>query len=580
MKHYLLASVAFNAVRIRAFDTGPVANSFPAALPGRADTSMIASLLNAAVAAAGQNETPTTQIKLGERNADSAYMCEYWDLTDDLIEGYKAVKARGDRYLPRFSDEPDSDYQGRLNQTEMTNVYGDVVETLAGKPFEEAVTLQQDNDEDTGKPVPLPDDIDAFVKDVDGAGNNLTSFATTTFFNGINSAIDWIYVDYPKVDTTKVRTQQDLKDSGIRPFWSHVLGRNILEATSQIINGKETLVRMRILEPGAPNHVRVFERSPDGVVLMALFQEKIENDGKTKTFIMVDTATITIGVIPLVPFITGRRDGRTWRFKPPMRAAADTQIELYQQESGLKFAKVMTAYPMLAANGISPKLGPDGKTPLKIAVGPNRVLYGPRDGGSGGTFGTWTYVSPDAACLTFLKTDIAETMNQLRELGRQPLTAQSGNLTVITTAYAAGKTRSAVGNWTMRLKETLENAMKLTCLWLNLPTTDFEPCIKLYDDFDDFTTDQASDHAALQYMRTNREISAQNFMKEMKRRNTVRPDLDEEENTRQLLEETPADDTTQPDAVDDNGEPLPKPKPGATLPKPQPKPAPQKVPAK
>lgn len=557
MKHAFLNTVALNAVRIVAFDPGTLPNSFPPALPGQVNIGFINTLMMAAMAAAGQTEVASTEVDLSARDLASSAMLPYWDLTDDLITGEEAVVGRGDKYLPRFSDEPSSDYTGRLKQTKFTNVYSDVVEALAGKPFEEEVTLQPKKS-DGGDEIPLPDDLADFVEDVDGAGNNLTSFAAATFFNGINSAIDWIYVDYPKVDPAVTRTLADQQAQNIRPFWSHVLGRNVLEATTQIINSKETLVRMRILEPGMPNNIRVFERTPDGVVTMGLYQEVISNNGRTKTFILIDSATITIGVIPLVPFATGRRDGRTFKFFPVMKGAADLQIQLYQQESALKFAKVMTAYPMLAANGMNPAIGPDGKTPLKLAVGPNRVLYSQRDGTSG-NFGTWAYVSPDAACLTFLKSDVAETMNQLRELGRQPLTAQSGNLTVITTAYAAGKARSAVSAWAMRLKDALENAMNLTCLWLAMPTDVYEPEICIFDDFDDFTTDQASDHAALQFARTNGDLSHENYIMELKRRNTIRADFDDDENTKQLLTEVP-DDTVPPDAVDDNGNPLPKPK--------------------
>jgi hypothetical protein len=239
-----------------------------------------------------------------------------------------------------------------------------------------------------------------------------------------------------------------------------------------------------------------------------------------------------------------------------MRDAADLQIQLYQQESGLKFAKVMTAYPMLAANGMNPAKGPDGK-PLKLGVGPNVVLYGQRDGQSG-NFGTWSYVSPNAECLKFLKDDVAETMNQLRELGRQPLTAQSGNLTVITTAYAAGKSRSAVGAWALRLKDALENAMDLTCLWLGIKPNTYDPEICVFDDFDDFSTDQTSDLAALQFARTNKDLSHENYIAELKRRNTIRADLDDEENMQQLLDETPSDNI-DPNSSEDDGN-LPEPK--------------------
>jgi hypothetical protein len=44
-----------------------------------------------------------------------------------------------------------------------------------------------------------------------------------------------------------------------------------------------------------------------------------------------------------------------------MRDAADLQIESYQAESGLKYARTLTAYSMLGANGIQPDLDPEGK---------------------------------------------------------------------------------------------------------------------------------------------------------------------------------------------------------------------------
>lgn len=556
----------------------PVAfqNYMVPARPGQVNFGLVQSLITAALIAADQgNEPSTTELQLGERDSDSNWMLDYWDLADDIVEGYKAIKARGTRYLPKFADEQQMDYDTRLHHTKFTNVFRDIIESLAAKPFEEEITLVVEKDATTHEEKPLPDNIAEFGEDVDGAGNNLTSFAATTFFNGIGSAIDWIYVDYPKVDATIIKTQADMKASGIRPFWSHVLGRNVLSAKSQVINGKETLVYMRILEPGTPNHIRLFERADDGTITFGLFEEKISADGKKKTYILIDNGVITIGVIPLVPFITGRRDGRTFKFFPPMRDAADLQIELYQQESGLKFAKTMTAYPMLAANGMNPDVDATG-APKRLAVGPNKVLWSKRDGA--GNFGTWSYVSPDAACLTFLKEDIKETMDQLRELGRQPLTAQSGNLTVITTAFAAGKSRTAVGAWALRLQNALENAMLLTCLWLGIKDSDYEPEIEIFDDFDDFTTDQASDLSALQFARTNKDLSHKNYLRELKRRNTLRPDLDDDENAAQLLEEVPNLDDTAPDdgatASLKPGDPgyvasPPKPKPGASPPKPK-----------
>lgn len=99
-----------------------------------------------------------------------------------------------------------------------------------------------------------------------------------------------------------------------------------------------------------------------------------------------------------------------------------------------------------------------------VPVGPKSVLFAPPAGD--GTHGEWDFIEPSAASLTFLAKDVEATEKQLRELGRQPLTAQTGNLTVVTTDFAAQKGNSAIQAWCLNLKDALEEALRLTCLWL------------------------------------------------------------------------------------------------------------------
>lgn len=475
-----------------------------------------------------------------KRSKDMAAMVPYWDLTDDLIAGAAAVKLNPE-YLPRFPQEDDNTYSLRACLTKYTNIYGDIVESLASKPFEEEIQLVEEKDKS------IPDQIDEFIEDVDGAGNNLTVYAGDVFYNGINSAINWIFVDYPTVDPTVVRTRADLKAAKIRPFWSHVLGRNVLEVKTKLIGGDETIVYIRIYEPGEKDHVRIFERSDTNVVTWELYVETDTVDEKTKTrFVLEDSGILSIDEIPLVPFITGRRSGRTFKIAPPMRAAADLQLELFQQESGLKYIKTIAAYPMLAANGISPQLNPDGSA-KPLAIGPMRVLYGKPD--AAGNHGEWKYVEPAATSMKFLADDIKETTQNLRELGRQPLTAQSGNLTVITTAVAAGKAKSAVGAWALLLKDALENALVITAKWMKL--ADYDPQVNVYTEFDNYA-DDSKDKDTLLGMRKNGDLSQETLWYEMKRRGVLSPEFEADDEREKILEEVPGDGETDDLSEDDN----------------------------
>lgn len=477
-----------------------------------------------------------------KRAPDLASMLDYWNLTDALIDGAKAVRHEGEKYLPKFPSEDEKTYKFRKQLTKFTNVYRDIVESLSSKPFEKQISLIEPGEGS------IPEHILEFVKDVDGAGNNLTAFGSQSFFNGINSAIDWIFVDYPKDNNPdRVKTVADVKAQGIRPWWSHVLGRNVLEARSEVIDGTETLTYIRILEPGKPDYIRIFERDENGVVKFELYKKLAKPVANQKTsFEKIDGGDLTIEVIPLVPFMVGRRDGRTFKIYPAMRDAADLQIELYQEESGLKYAKNLTAFPMLAGNGVNPPKEADGKTPKKLATGPNVVLYTGQNP-AGGSSGEWKFIEPSSESLKFLAADAETTKQQLRELGRQPLTAQSDNLTVVTTQVAANKARSAVASWALTLKDALEHALRITCMWLG-EDDDFEPIVEVYKDFDTFI--EGVDNEALIKMRENREISQLTFWHEMKRRNVLSDEFDPAIEKDRLLGEVPGDTE-----IDDGVEP-------------------------
>lgn len=467
---------------------------------------------------------------VARRAPDSEAMVPYWDLTDDFIVGEEAVKARGKKYLPSFPTELKEDYDFRLATAVFTNIYGDIIETLSSKPFEKEVTLVEGEGTEAKS---IPQEIQDFIENVDGDGTNLTGFAANTFYNGINSAVDWIFVDMPISDA---QTRADEKAAGIRPNWSHVLGRNVLEAQQTMIGGEFVWSYIRIWEPGSPNYVRILQRVGD-TATWELWRE-ITNNAGGKEYVRESSGVISIGVIPMVPFITGRRDGKRYFFFPAMRSAADTQLKLYRQESAKQYIDTLTAHPMLAGQGVKPDKDADG-TPKPIGIGPGRVVYAPPTGD--GQHGEWQFISPQGEVLNYHKENCKETTQQMRELGRVPLTAQSSNVTVITSAAASGKTRSAVGAWAINLKNALENALVYTCMWFGIKDTQYSPEVYVYTDFDAFL-ENVEDLQALGTARAAKDISRETYWDELKRRGVLSDDFDKEEEEQRLLDELPGEE--------------------------------------
>lgn len=459
-----------------------------------------------------------------KRSPDIDSMVSYWDKVDALLNGYEAVRKAGTIFLPAFPNETQDDYAFRLQTTKLTNVYRDVTEGLATKPFQDEIMLIKGDSLEE-----IPEFVSEFVENVDGAGNNLTTFSALTFFNAINYGIDWVMVDYPTVENADNISVTEAKSRNIKPYWVRVLGSNVLEIQTAMFGSKEKITYFRYKEPsedGKKMNVRVYRLGLSSV-FWDLY-EKVENSDDE--WIVTSSGEMTIDEIPIVPLIIGRRDGNTWKLFPPMQDACDLQIKLYQNESALEYIKTLACYPMLATDGTKAPKDASGK-PVKIAVGPNRVLYGvATDDGRGGT---WRYVEPSANSLEFLQKNINSTKQDLRELGRQPLTALSSQLTTVTTSIAAGKAKSAVTAWAYALKDTLENLLMITCKWMK---SDYQPQVNVFTGFDNVTDDD-KDLDILLKMRENRDLSWETLITELKRRKILSPEITLATESERLLSE-------------------------------------------
>jgi len=492
-----------------------------------------------------------------KRAGDMQAMESYWAKVDAVMGGIDQMRENCTKYLPKFPDEDASSYDFRCTQSKMTNIFGDIVDDLSQRPFAEAVTLSDDSN---------PDLIE-FSKDVDGKGSNLHNFSADTFSHAISHAIDWFLVDYSKnVPLNATRAQE--KASGARPHWVHYRGTDVLAAYTAMINGKEEFIHCRLRESRIERsgfqekvieRIRILERAESIIVdentgaetttyANPTFQvmEKLWNE-KTKVdeWVTVEGPyPITIGEIPLVPFYTGRRPAMSWEVTRPMRNAVDLQVDLFQQESGLKFTEVMGAFPMLVGSGVMPEKDAEGNA-VAIKTGPHRVLYAPPTGE--GQAGTWQWIEPTANTMTFILSDIKDTRQELRELGRQPLTAQSGNLTVISSASIARKGNTAIQAWALNLKGALARGFQLTEKWLKLGAT--EPTIMIDTDFDiSVGADDSFDKVV--EMRKNGDISREAQIHEAKRRAILDADYDQEKDLAILLQEIEDDLGGEDDNLD------------------------------
>jgi len=470
-------------------------------------------------------------------------MKPFWDKVDAMLGGADTMR-QAKQYLPKFPHESDDDYAFRLSTAKFTNVFGDVLENLAAKPFSEEIKVDDDTEKAMGP----------IIEDIDGNGNHLHVFASSTFYRGIAYGYDWIFVDHTAVkDNLSNRAQE--KAAGIRPYWVGLSAADVLSVETARIKGKDEVVHLRFsantverdgYEEKTIERIREFNRTKlengDYSAPVYIVWEKKQNKDNKTEWVSIGEGVMSISIIPLVPFISGRKRGQSLVVRPILGAATDLQLVLYKNESGLEYAKELTAFPILAGNGVEPPMGQDGK-PAAVPVGPKAVLYAPP--GGEGNHGEWSFVEPAATSLNFLKDDIQATIEQIRELGKQPMTQGTGNLTSIMAAQSASKGNSAVKSAALLLKDSLENALKITAEWLKI---DVNPEVAIFTDFEiDLTGNEDLD--TLKSMREGGDISQDTYWLELKRRNTLSANFNSDDEKDRLDEELPSEDSGQ-DIVD------------------------------
>lgn len=455
-----------------------------------------------------------------------------------FLEGAPAVVAGGEAYLPRFAREHDEDYRIRLGCAKFTNVFRDLVENLSSKPFARTVDLL----EDSKKKWPA---LAEFVENVDGAGNHLHVFAGELFFNSIAYTIDWLVVD--KTPVAPGASLAEERRAGARVYWYRVPHENVRAVFSDVVDGEEIITHFRFAERSTTRNgfgeniverVRVFDRenlSTDPArpfydrPKWFLYERTPKSDGTNTTeWREIDRGDFGLEIIPVIPIMTGRRIGKSWQFVKTMSDVVHLQKKLYQNETNLEYTKLMVGSPMLAgvsdgANGavrppvVQRRVSVNGieqivEEAAPIVVGPKTVLYG-----------DWKYVNIDANSIQVLEKSCDRLERQMREIGRQPLTTDSGNLTVVTTMFAAQKGNSAVQAWALALKDRLELAFKLTAMWMNLD--DAEPEVSVWTDFSIDLESEAAPSFLLS-MYDKHVISREQLVAEAKRRNFLAAEYD------------------------------------------------------
>lgn len=483
-------------------------------------------------------------------SSDYEAMAPFWRVVRAILAGAPAMRCEA--YLPKLPQEGKEDHKCRMDLSPFTNVYGDIASDLASKPFAKAVLLSPDaSPRIAGEPNRDGVRSGGLVENIDAQGNSLHAFSSTAFAEGVNKGLTWIIVDHtrPRVQPVgRPLTQAEEAAQGLRPYWVHVPPENVIAAYSAVVDGEEALFHVRIKEcirrrdgwgEQEIERVRVMNReiieaTPDGEPLVlgpptwTLYEERTNPVTGREEWVEVDAGAYSVPWIPAVPIFLGQREGNSFRVVPPLRDLAHMQIAEFRQEANIESISTLTAFPMLAGNGVQPPTDTQG-APIMVPVGPRSVLFAPP--GGDGSHGEWKFIEPSAESLKFLEERLKTCREEMRTLGMQPLAR--ANLTVVTSGNLSRKASSQVEKWAILFEDGLNRALAMTSAYLGEPDT---TAATLYKDFA-IEAEEGAEVTALLKAEAQGIISKRVVADEMKRRNVLADSYDHEADQLQLAEE-------------------------------------------
>ncbi|WP_426751700.1 DUF4055 domain-containing protein [Myxococcus sp. Y35] len=455
----------------------------------------------------------------------SAYrdMLPDWQLVLDLMGGTRAMRAAGERHLPRHPRETPKEYRARLNRTFLFNYFTKVLGSLAAKPFAKPVRLGD----------AAPEELQALADDVDRQGHDLTAWARPVFADGLAKGFTHFLVDFPVVDHQRVQTLEDERRAGVRPYFVHIPAESLIAAYSDVVDGvehlthvrfRETEVRMSGYAEVVVERIRVLEPTRWEV------HERVGNGGWT----LVESGENQLGFIPLVTWYAGERKA-LMQARPPLLDLAFKNVEHWQSASDQRNVLTVARFPMLAASGVAPPSGGEGQSEDggKLTIGPHTLLT------TESPQGKFYYVEHGGAAIAAGRQDLEDLKDEMAALGIELLVKRSGTATATEKSINEAKSQSELQAMAESFGDALELGFHFAARWQRLQVEDASLKVQVHTDFG-LTEKDKQDLDVLFKARAGREISREAFLTELKRRGVLAPDFDASLDAERLESEGPA----------------------------------------
>ncbi len=272
----------------------------------------------------------------------------HWVLIEDLLGGTYDMRKKHRRYLPQEPRELDDAYDNRLARSVCPPYYQRLERMLAGMLTRKPVRL-----------IDIADVIREQLFDVDLQGNDLNVWTYETARKMIRYGHVGVLVDAP------------VNGQNGRPYWVSYTPREILGWRTELQDGEEKFIQLRLLENVIEPEGLYGEKQIEQVRVLTPGAFEVHRRDDKGEFKLFDEGKMSLSDIPFSVAYANRIN--VMESRPPMEDIAELNLKAYQTQSDLDNQLHISAVPMLAFFGFP-------QSAEEVSAGPGEAIAFPSEG--------------------------------------------------------------------------------------------------------------------------------------------------------------------------------------------------------
>jgi hypothetical protein len=289
---------------------------------------------------------PELQLLPAFTHPDVVYWYDDWKKIRDCIEGEKAIKAEGSRYLPKFEGMEQGDYDAYLDGGTFYNFTGRTVKAMVGSIFKRRPVV-------TGLPETLKTDLTRITR----VANSFNIFAKFIAREILSMGRVGVLVDYPAASGTS-----------LKPYVAAYTAENILDWETALdpVTGRVILSRVVLrefeLQRSAAQATQYYARyrelflENDGGKLV--YKQRLYTNPAGSAELKPEFAQEPVTVqrrgetLPYIPFrIFGSMMSEACVEAPPLLDIAHLNLSHYRSYAHLEHGRFYTGFPIYTVTG-------------------------------------------------------------------------------------------------------------------------------------------------------------------------------------------------------------------------------------